>query len=299
MSYSRIMERTASFRDTAVWPRQQDFNVERWLSNFENDDLDIAGRLLLAFCYFNKHATDALLRQAVQNYMSTLWDSSRYPTPPSKLPLTEIAFVICEGETPHVTDSGNLFARKLRDDLAVPEWAIMDPRTAISNYLQVKHFIFVDDFAGSGNQFIDTIKRPHSIAGTAVSFESLLRMPLYQIAYCPCVATSHAFISRIPAQLNHIHLHPAHLIDPNCSVVNPASRIWQDLPEPEAQRQIQKIKMISARAGYTAENGGQDDWRGFHALGLTIAFEHGIPDASLPLFYSVRHGWKPLMRRAE
>jgi hypothetical protein len=71
------------------------------------------------------------------------------------------------------------------------------------------------------------------------------------------------------------------------------------LSEADAKYHVATLKRISERAGYIQENGGPDDWRGFHGLGLTVAFEHGIPDASLPIFFSERNGWKPLMRRPQ
>lgn len=34
------------------------------------------------FIYFNKTATDALMRQAIQNHLSELWENPIYPKPP-------------------------------------------------------------------------------------------------------------------------------------------------------------------------------------------------------------------------
>ena len=58
------------------------------------------------------------------------------------------------------------------------------------------------------------------------------------------------------------------------------------------------IADASRRGGVPDTNGAQPgDWRGFAKLGLALAFEHGVPDATLPLFYWDGPGWEPLMRR--
>jgi len=36
---------------------------------------------------------------------------------------------------------------------------------------------------------------------------------------------------------------------------------------------------------------------GFHNLGLGVAFEHSVPDATLPVFWHSSDDWKPLRRR--
>ena len=37
---------------------------------------------------------------------------------------------------------------------------------------------------------------------------------------------------------------------------------------------------------------------GFNELGLTIAFQHSVPDATLPIFWSCTADWNPLYRRS-
>lgn len=299
MSFTRVNDRRDHFRDLSVWPRQQDLNVERWLTNFEADETDLAKRILMNFIYFNKTATDALMRQAIQNHLSELWKSPSFPKPPSKTTLTQVRFVYCEGEMPHATDSGYHFARRLRDALRVPEAVITSPVEALQASNHVKHFVFVDDFVGSGNQFRETISRRHDVYGNQVSFEDLSADKDFTIAYCPCISTKYAIEQNIEPVLPQIHIHPAHILDFRHTISDVRSRTWSGLTDLEAEEMIRKLKIASARAGYTREDRSEDDWRGFHGLALSVSFEHGIPDASLPIFYSNRNGWKPLMRRPQ
>lgn len=299
MSLARIKERTEYFRDITVWPRQQELNVERWLDNFQQDEEDLANRLISHFTYFHRAGTDALLKQAIQNHLSQLWTDPKFGNPNEYLTSSSVAFVTCEGEIPHSTDSGNYFSRRLRDALRIPQDYIFSPQMAIEYSETFTHFIFIDDFVGSGNQFIDTITRVHKVDGKVIRFLDIARDPKYTVAYCPCVATHYAFIERIHVDYPAIKLCPAHLLGSQHNAAMHTSRIWHGLSPDEAIEEVNHLRLVSARAGYTSEDFGLNDWRGFHGLGLTLAFEHGIPDASLPIFYSDRNGWKPLMRRPQ
>ncbi len=298
MSIALISERTDHFRDFAIWPRQQDFNVEAWLSNFISSELNLAKRLLAGFTYFNKSMTNALLRHSIQNYLSAAWNDDDFPKPPSRIGIDDICFVQCQGEYPRATDSGNLFARKLRDELRVPDRNIMSPAEALQNSARFRNFLFVDDFVGSGNQFIETIQRSYAGVRPYSSFEELLADDKFAVAYCPCVATSYAQNNRITPLYPKVRLHPAHVLVHHHNATKPEARVWHGLATSDAIAAINLLKSISRRAGYDKDDGGQDAWHGFHELGLSLGFEHGIPDASLPVFFSERNGWRPLMRRS-
>ncbi|MEJ1177178.1 hypothetical protein WA845_23290 [Agrobacterium sp. CMT1] len=298
MSIALISERSDHFRDFSVWPRQQDFNVESWLQNFDNSEMYIAKRLLSSFTYFNKPMTGALMRHSIQKFLSAAWDRGGFPEPPAALNTGDVCFVKCEGEDPRATDSGNLFARKLRDELRIPDKNIMAPLEALRTAGLFRHFVFVDDFVGSGNQFLDTLCRKHSSVKPYESFSALLADNKHTVSYCPCVATSYAQYTRIAPVFPQVSLYPAHVLVPDHNATSSSSRVWHGMETSEAQAAIDVLRAISERAGYDKDDGGQDAWHGFHKLGLTLGFEHGIPDASLPIFFSERNGWRPLMRRA-
>ena len=119
-SSNRLTEKEQYFRDFTVWPVVPDFKTEAWLSNFLPDERPVAERLLINFSYFNERMTDALLRAAIQNYFCQEEQNSKVSIQNVNDYISQTAFVLCEGETPHPTDSGNLFSRKLRDKLLIP-----------------------------------------------------------------------------------------------------------------------------------------------------------------------------------
>lgn len=288
---SRLAEKERYFREFSVWPLFSELDTESWLSNFHSNERKVAERLLTNFSFFNEQMTDALLKSAIQGYFSAAISTAHSIDDFIK----ETAFVICEGEDPSPTDSGHIFARKLRDRLGIPESQIFRPSKALEKLTKFSRFVFVDDFTGSGNQFLDTWQARHNVGGASVAFSDLATQPKLSFAYCCCIATSKAR-DAVELKAPEVDLRPAHQLTKASSAISVDSRIWEGT---DAAAAVQIIKDASARAGYHAENCGQDDWRGFHCLGLTLAFNHGIPDASLPIFFSKRNGWKPLMVRPD
>lgn len=292
---ARLDEKEQFFRDFAVWPTYEKFDTAGWFKNFNDDELPTAQRLLSSFAFFNKQLTVALFRSSIQNYLAhaRVHLSPFDPRDPGLL--SGFGFVLCEGEEPHPTDSGHLFARILRDEFDVPEQNILKPNLSVKSRW-LRHIVVFDDFCGSGNQFISTLENIHedppwrgSILGEAAARN-------ISLGYCTCIMTQYA-AERIRIRNPDVFVSAAHMVGPEANVSLPTSRVWKGLSADEATRHIQVIKTASARAGYFASDGSQDDWRGFHSLGLNIAFDHGIPDACLPIFFSSRNGWQPLIKR--
>ena len=155
--------------------------------------------------------------------------------------------------------------------------------------------VFVDDFVGTGNQFRDTWIRRHEIGPADLSFSDIAATATTQFFYCPLFCTSFALEHALRDIKQQVLIVPSHIIPPSYSVFAPDSFVWPSRLRPSATR---FLETASARAGLPDTN-GQDtmDWRGFAELGLTIAFNHMVPDATIPLLYTDRNDWKPLFRR--
>lgn len=294
---SRLTDKERYFRDFAIWPAHVKFDTEGWMENFLGGEVEAAERLLATFSYFNEQMTDALFRGALQNYMSGIDRLANAVGHVRDIDLNSVGFVLCEGEEPHPTDSAHIFARKLRDIFGIPETSIFTPNALLAVTHRIKHVILFDDFAGSGNQFMDTIERNHQGTFQFSKLADLTQSKAHRVAYCPCVCTTRAR-DKITKKYPNIALAPAHILGEEANVSLPTARAWLGLSPNDAVHSISMIKAASARAGFDHEDGSQEDWRGFHGLGHTLAFSHGIPDASLPIFYSTRKNWKPLIRRA-
>ena len=162
---------------------------------------------------------------------------------------------------------------------------------------EIKHgfdgaVIFVDDFVGSGNQFAETWCR--KLHTPFESFQALAPGSQAQFYYCPAFCTQLG-LNRIERTYPEVTVNPGVLIPDNYGALAPDSIVW-----PSHLRSTAKdfLRTASARAGIPDTGGTKpDDWRGFASLGLTIAIEDSVPDATLPIIYWDKNGWRPLIRR--
>ncbi len=197
-----------------------------------------------------------------------------------------------QGEVPSDADSSFHFVRMARQVLGLPESQIMDPSLAVSELASKgnRPVVFFDDFVGSGRQFLGTWRRSFPInSHSQMSFEKLAAlMRGAKFYYCPLICTEYGR-QRVSQGCPHVTIAPAHLLPDTYGALAPTSILWPPHLRASAQSFVEGA---SRRAGIP-----DPQWRGFHGLGLALAFEHSVPDATLPLFYWEDNGWKPLIRR--
>lgn len=111
--------------------------------------------------------------------------------------------------------------------------------------------------------------------------KSLLLLPLLCTA-----AGRHA----VTAQCSPVLLRPAHILDERYSVLGTASHIWPEQFRSTAEDFVLGASILAGIAPEAAF--------GYKRLGLCLAFEHCVPDATLPLFHHDGNGWFPLVRRS-
>jgi hypothetical protein len=293
-----VVAKSRYFVDVQLWPTSPELDTRGWLSNFEEAEIEHAVNLLNAFSFLNDHITDELFRSAVHGLSATTSKNS-----PSFMAaqgswrdfMSSLIVTYVEGEAPNPTDSGYTFARKARQLLLLDEERqIFHPNDALSAALANRHrpVLFVDDFVGSGNQMIDTWERRYDLVGGAtMSFSQLQQSRGGGFYYCPLVCTTYG-ASRIRSLCTGLHLHPAHELDEKDSLTHSDSTLWPDNLKATSQDFLYRA---SERAGIVASY--SYGWKGFHDLGLAIAFKHSVPDATLPLYFWEQNGWHPLVRR--
>lgn len=288
------------FVDVQLWPFGTKLNPSSWLENFSDNDRSFAIQLLNNFLFFPDVLMDEMLKSAfmgIRNHLCSSNDPLASIQTIWKSFMHSALITTVTGETPNISDSGFTFARKARQILGICEPNLLEnvevlKRLANGPPLPV---VFVDDFVGSGNQFKETWERQHTLGSlNNVSFHSLnsLRRGL-QFFYCPILCTQYGKTELI-RECPEVKVCAAHIL-PDCySAVSNDSILW---PPTMLSSGIEFLRRVSSSAGIPDTDGGDYDWRGFHKLGLTIAFSHSIPDATLPIFYWEENGWKPLIRR--
>ena len=282
--------------DVHVWPERQVLDPRGWLDNFRPSERPFAFNMLNVFLYYNELLINALFLAAVQQLSVTITANATNLAEAKQLWsdfLTTLLITYVEGETPSPTDSGYVFARKARQVLGIHETSIVAPHVALAAVAldPAVPVLFVDDFVGSGSQFVRTWQRPYHLIHGIDSFASASQRGA-SISYTPLIAT-HYGLTNILDACKSPDVRPGHVLADEYCLASDKSILWPPSLQADAQTFLFDV---SQRAGIVADLG--DAWTGFHGLALPLAFSHSVPDATLPLYYWRRSDWKPLVRRS-
>lgn len=282
-----LLAKCEYFASIGIWPKKDILDPELWLRNFLADEVEHALYLLNAFMYFSTDLVDQIFSTSIRT-VGRLMTKSQWTDFLDKAIVTMVT-----GEVPSITDSGHVFARKARA-LSIPEERIKTPEKAF--YEIQRNFsgalFFVDDFVGSGNQFIDTWHRKFPFSNG--SFSDIAAASSTTFYYCPAFCTELG-LENIKKACPKVEVNPGVLIPQNYSALASDSILWPTRLQSTA---VDFLLSASRRAGIPDTGGNEpEDWRGFASLGLTIAMEKSVPDATLPIIYWDKNGWLPLMRR--
>ncbi len=166
-----VIEKCDVLKKSGLWLPEPSIRPRAWLGNFEAEDKGIASLMLDKFTFYNRNFTDRLL---IASYYSIGDGLEKGPQAPTSDELTKslrsAVYTPVTGEIPNPTDSGYLMCRKARQLLDIPEDLILDPKLALVHASLGKTVVFLDDFIGSGDQFLETWNRkygrssPHSFS---------------------------------------------------------------------------------------------------------------------------------------
>ena len=276
-----------------LWPAEPQLRPRAWLENFEESDQHIAAFLLDKFTFYNKRLTDALL---VSSYNSIGDGTIKGPSAPDSAvlmnSLKSAIFTPVKGEKPNPTDSGYVLCRKARQLLKVDEAFVLDTPEALSHAYGGGTVIFIDDFVGSGDQFISTWRKPDN---RGRSFDFAQRDAGFVAIYITLVSTDFG--------LENIHKAAPTVAVCTTHVLEKRSTIYGVLAEyPNMRFPVMRfLKKYTPRLRpselYIANN-PKYLVRGYKIRGLMFGFEHSIPDATLPIFWAPGvNDWEPLIER--
>ncbi|MEA9554534.1 hypothetical protein VC273_00915 [Xanthomonas nasturtii] len=185
--------------------------------------------------------------------------------------------VIRDSDPP--TKSGPLVLRRVQKALGLAAthfyWPWVVP-------VEAKTIIFIDDILGSGTQFIKFLKRWKFQERAGV-----------KLIYAPAVAHE-AGIKAVRDEANYVKVITAEKLSGNHGFFS--EQVWKRLAS-------NTISAKDAEAWYLDFAAARNLIPSVGALGsgglaLTIGFEHGTPNNSLPLlWYGARGAWVPLLER--
>lgn len=289
-----VMSKCDTFVDFQLWPVRQTLDPAAWLSNFTAPEMAYAITLLNSFIYYPKPFIVDLLCHSFRDLSCEVTaQSTTYGDAKHRWTGFQKALVVSHvtGEQPNDTDSGHAMVRLVRQHAGIDQQQILNAEAVLPNLASSngRTVVFVDDFVGSGQQFITHWQRSYQTGGGAFSFSGIEAMGRgHQFYYIPVVASAYG-VSRIATACPTVRVRPAHQIDDQYNCLSPTCPFW---PQHLRANVVSTLKNASDRAGIP-----DTDWQGFHQLGLAFAFEHSTPDATLPIFHWNRNGWKPLVTR--
>ncbi len=291
-----VLSKLQFLADIHIWPLRTHLNPHRWLDNFRPTERPYAVNILNVFLYLSNPIVDTIFRATVHAMSAALTSQATSLANAKALwrrYLSSVKVTYVEGEQPNPTDSGLLFARKARQVLNIPQTQIANPRDALNELVQSPKtpIMFVDDFVGSGNQMVATWHRKYQLAsGYETSFSEVSHADTH-LVYVPLVATRTG-LAALNTSCPQLMTRPAYSLDSRYSLLSDDSVLW---PTNLRENAADVLYHVSRRAGIV--DSLDYSWRGFHDLALALAFEHSVPDATLPLIYWEKNGWKPLIRK--
>lgn len=282
--------------DAHVWPGRQLLNAAGWMSNFTEAERPFAHNLLNVFMYYNDQLVDALFVGASRQLSAVVTAHTRdtqYARTQWERFLSGTVITYVPGERPNITDSGILFARKARQVLGIRENQIKDPAAAVKALCSgaTRHVLLVDDFIGSGQQVAVAWHRRYSVGICQRKSFNAAQSAGANIYYAPLIATRTG-LDKIGTDCPGLRVLPGHVLTDEYCLTAAGSALWPSNLKAQAWR---FLRDASARAGIVDALGSE--WDGFGNLALPLAFHHGVPDATLPLYYWEQRGWTPLVRR--
>ena len=282
------MEKAEFMVKVRVWPLRRDLDPHRWLSNFKDAEMQVAVHMLDQFMFFGEELLDAAFLAGFQRISTSMLD----PQNPVDLNLrwdeflSSVLVTPVRGEEDNIADSGRIFGRKARQVLGLSEDHLLEPQLAVQMAQQNgRPLVLVDDFVGTGQQMITMW---YSLR---LDVAAQAGVPIF---YAPALATTYG-CKAIVECCDGLTLSPGQIIPEEYSATAENSILW---PKNRAQECLDIVKHASMRAGIPDTDGkSEDDWQGFHKLGLALAMHGSVPDATLPLFRWEGNGWNPLIKR--
>jgi len=290
-----VLDKCRALKQSGLWIPEPKLRPSAWMSNFESEDKEVAAFLLDKFTFYSDLITNRLL---VSSFHSIGDGLSKGPATPSCAELTEAlssaVVTPLNGERPNPTDSGYLMCRKARQVLDFPQGRIKDPIEAVKHAQNGGTVIFVDDFVGSGDQFLDTWEREYNELGN-ISFSKIYASSPFCAIYITLITTDFG-LDKIHTKVPHVAVCAAHIITEKSTIRG----IAQDKPDISANLEsfLRKyVERLSPQEDYIARNKEYCVF-GYKRRGLLFGFEHSIPDATLPIFWSIGDdSWEPLIER--
>lgn len=286
-----VLARCEALKRAGMWLPEPAIRPRAWLENFDDEDKILAAQLLERFVFYNQRLTDSLLTASFYSIADGLKKGPKAPSREQLLKaLPNAIFTPVSGEKPNPTDSGYFLCRRARQVLNIDETQVKSLHEALSAAANSQPVVFIDDFIGSGDQFLTTWQERSS--GT--SFEELQHKVGFTAIYISLVGTEIG-ISRINDLAPTVAVCVTHKIDNRGTLwgiqtMNPSLYDQIDFLLSKYAPRLMPHEQYMHQHRFLRY--------GYKHRGLFFAFEHSVPDATLPIFWCRgTDSWEPLIER--
>lgn len=264
--------------------------LESWSKQFLGSDEQFFSACLLDQLIFRtQHQFEAGLRSLFRSNLNGELFSSTHDLHLSQIiasqsdPKLRLVPVICETDPP--TKSGPLVLRRLQRILQVNQRWMCWPWQATKGIGDegIKVIVFVDDFLGTGRQFVRFFRQ----WGFHEHIEGI------QYFYAPVVAHQ-VGIDHLAGELPAVCVVSAETLDQSHTFFS--NYVWDRLGQGCVSAEEAKAWYIDY-AGQKGINPPEVGSLGYGDLALTFGFSHSTPNNALPILWCETIDWQPLLER--
>lgn len=277
-----VHQRVESLIVTQAWNGITIHDLEAWLTNFSSKaESYLAACLLDSLIYRSKEQKKSLLNDLFYRQLpSALLKSKneRYLRAAERLldqDLSRLLIIPVIKPDDPPTKSGPFLARELRQHMSLEHEQFLWPWDLKRSYPPDILVVFFDDFIGTGRQFRKFY--------TKFGFEGRLNKQTAIFAALSAHEKGKSYLETVTKVIS------SELIREDDAVFSRNSPVFSDKTN----------KPSVAREYYVdfAKRKGLSKPLGYGGLSLSYAFDHGTPNATLPVFWQQKYGFKPLIPR--
>jgi hypothetical protein len=288
-----IVERCEALIQTGIWAGLDVLRLRSWLSNFHTpEERFFAACVLDALIFRSEKQTLALMQHLLTKSLVSVLSAQaaghssggnliRSLRHPSTARTLRFVPVIRDDDPP--TKSGIVLARMYRRHFGVRDELFTWPWRIGTRGEKRRVYVFLDDFLGTGTQFLKFAAR----------FRLRERLAASVAVYAPLVAHQKG-LSALSASWPQLHVCPVELLTDRHSMFAAKSPWFEDgVNTPVGAEQF--YNELLDRRGLVPRKPSRRT--GYGALGLVYGFDHGTPNNCLPILWRRTSSWHPLLER--
>ncbi|WP_282179473.1 phosphoribosyltransferase-like protein [Maribacter stanieri] len=296
------LDKVYFYIESDFWSKPKMKELHNWLDNFNSDEEKYCAlKLLDRFVYYSEDDIVHLLKfgineKIVKRHLLQVEQNNNFIISNDKINIAKEEFLknlyFIKLDTKNPSQSSEAMLRHLKIDVGFPESNILDTNNLKKEtLLKCKNLVILDDFIGSGTQIRNFWNYGHIILdGKEIKFNELENIfPNVSIEYFCLVCTQEGYDNfkyddgmgiRTDLRITY-----GEILSNKFKVFSKESVYFEKLEIEYCKNLLQEL----CKKNYI-------DLLGYESLDYAIAFHHGIPDCSLPLFYMNNERWNYLFR---